>query len=240
MNGICKICGKPTKFITKPYWHYRKGCSQKCANKITWENDNYHNNMSGYKRTKEQKENIANSVKKLWDEGYYDNINFKHPITAETKEKISKRSKENWLNPLYRKIQTENTKTRWLNKEYKEKVIKSIRNTKNSKEYLAKSNLKSKNNILLKYLDKFKNICNIEFTNNLKLFNCKCLKCGYEFTFGIQGIKTYALSNTPDKLCPNCNPRIHQFSLSEKELSNYIKSFNFTTIENDKEILHRI
>jgi len=241
MNGICKICGNKTNFVTKPYWRYRLGCCQTCSNKITWQNNTYHDKMSHYKRSEEQNKNISNTVKKLWENGYYDNINFNiHSRTIETKEKISKKSKENWLNPVYRKKQTENTKNRWANKEYREKVITSIANTKNSKEYIDKSNLRNKNNISSKYLDKFKDICNIEFTDDPRIFNCKCLKCNYEFTFGIQGIKTYAVSKSPNKLCPNCNPRTHQFSLEEKELSNYIKSFNFTTIENDREILHRI
>ena len=218
---ICESCKKPTNYLN--FWcGYRKYCPS-CAKKLT--------SFGGdlYKKAMIEKYGEENPNK-------FGTKNFKQAMMKKygvESSAQSKKIKNKMRASVLKKYGVENISQLDETKEKKKET--------NLRKYGVKSpwNQKKvvKNNLIIKKENYFNNLENK--TNCTPLFNIDeysgiygkykwgCKTCGYEF------FETLYRGN--EVMCPKCFPK--NTSISQNEISEYIKSFNITIVENTRSII---
>jgi len=147
--------------------------------------------------------------------------------------------------------QSKATKKRWQNQEYREKVIKSIKNgiRKSWDENYERKERLSKNNPM--FNDETRKKVSEKTATSVKELKKLCEKHGFEYIDrklrkrgGCRIILKCENGHVTEKRldsfrsgnygCLKCGQKI---SKPEKEISNYIESLGFSVIENDREII---
>jgi len=146
----------------------------------------------------------------------------KQALKARRKTNLNKYGYNDILSSPYTQEKIKQTNLENLGVEYpgqSNKVIEKIRDTR-LKNFLPK-------------LKKLSCLNNIEILNSYKgcraVLKCKCLKCNFLFESS-----SFAIQQNFHK-CPNCYPKYK--SIAETDISNFIKSLDFKTINNSKAII---
>ena len=237
-EGICKVCGKPTKFSGRLNRGYYEHCSAKCTalDKVTVskrketnrkihgdENFNNHEQTCQTKLERYNDPNFANvnqiRATKLVRHGSagYNNTK-KREITKEKKF-----GDKNFVNPE-KAMDTKELKygSRTYNNNKKAERTKSEKysdphfvNPDKARQTVSKKTIAS-------YAKVLKAQCEILSYDNQK-FRCKCFKCGNEFdipiTTGYMRLYRYGTN-----WCTVCNPPETSRSSEEKALFDYVQS----------------
>ncbi len=249
-EGMCE-CGKETNFETLNLG-YRKFCSIKCSrnsNKVKEKQKKTNLEKYGVNNPSKNKEIIEKrkrtNLKKYGFENPSQNL--------EIKEKKRRTSIKNWgvdnpneLNKIKEKKKQIFLEKYGVDNPNKNEEIVEKRKQTNLKKYgfeHPNKNEEIKNKISRTRKEKFIPILNESlkildleiidnnYINDMFDHNWKCLKCGNIFNSKWDYIKQGNIR------CINCFPKEIGYSKAEKEISEFIKLFNLSIVENDRNII---
>lgn len=257
-EGFCYTCNKPLKFIsiTKGYQHY---CNAKCEladpeiskkARYTYKlRTGYEHNMfnpESKERVKQTTINhygaigfgsdeLANKVLETYNKKHNTNISSCNMIVHEDKELEQKR-----IN-----TRIENNNGSYMSEEHKIKLLKAA-NIQESIKKRVETRYKlygtkyisddAYNRVKQNSINTYSYANMLDFNNN-SICTCHCNKCNNDYKIHLMTLRTRNYAN--QELCTYCNPLEKQYSISEKEVADYIKTiYDGIIIENDRNILN--
>ena len=236
-EGVCALCGKPTKFSGRLNRGYYLHCSQKCtANDKTTvekrkstnleehgsEGYNNHEQTSATKLERYGDANYANGDKiRATKLARYGIAGFNNPEKRKL-TKIKLYGKSNFVNPekcAQTKLERHGSATYNNSEKMKEtKLLKyGMPNFVNPEKAIETMSAKT----IANYSKWTAGQCEILSYRN-PTFHCRCLKCGNEFDIRI-GTGFYRLFRFGIGWCTACNPAEPSRSREEQSLYDYVK-----------------
>ena len=237
-EGVCPVCGKPTKFSGRLNRGYYSHCSKKCtandngtvakrkATSLELYGSEGYNNHEQTSKTKLERYGDANYANgdqiRATKKERYGIAGFNNPEKRKL-TKLEKYGASNYVN-TERCAQTklERYGSRTYNNSAKMQETKILKYGLPNFVNPEKSALTVKNNTIAKYSKWTAGQCEI-LDYHSPYFKCKCLKCGNEFEILIN-TGFYRLFRFGIGWCTNCNPAEPSRSKEEQSLYKYIVS----------------
>lgn len=243
-EGVCKVCGGPTKFI-KYSQGYREFCSSKCTQsskqiraKIEQTNMERYGDKCSAKNELVIKKRIRTTEEKYGSEHYFSSEEFKKnrkPLTQQQSELKSKRTRSTNLEKYgcVNVFQNEDVKKKIKDTNLNRYGVENFNQTEEGKSSIKERykdeswNEARKNKIketkLINYISNLKNIIPDNFQVVEYNRDRHILKCDVGHEFQIQHQLIRVRKNKGHKICTVCNP-LSNYSNAQNDVADFIRS----------------
>lgn len=252
-EGVCPVCGKPTKFSGRLNRGYYSHCSKKCtandngtvakrkATSLELYGSEGYNNHEQTSKTKLERYGDANYANgdriRATKKERYGIAGYNNPEKRKL-TKLEKYGASNYVNTEKAMATKEarygdptyNNSMKMQSTKLERYGISNFVNPEKARDTVLKHTIE-------KYSEKLKGQCDILEYSNYR-FKCRCIKCGHEFDIPIN-TGYMRLFRYGTKWCTNCNPPDATKSKSETALFQYVESLVGTgnVFQSDRKVL---